>query len=57
MRSPRSTVGTVTEVYDYFRLLFSSIGLPMPKMCCSISRQSIDQIVQQMAYASPKASG
>src|SRR6059036_3432423 len=50
MRSPRSTVGTVTEVYDYLRLLFSSIGQPhCPKCGAQISRQSIDQIVQQMA--------
>src|SRR5262245_11402951 len=50
MRSPRSTVGTVTEVYDYLRLLFSSIGLPhCPNCGRPISRQSIDQIVQQMA--------
>ena len=50
MRSPRSTVGTVTEVYDYLRLLFSSIGQPhCPKCGRLISRQSIDQIVQQMA--------
>jgi excinuclease ABC subunit A len=50
MRSPRSTVGTVTEVYDYLRLLFSSIGQPhCPKCGRPISRQSIDQIVQQMA--------
>jgi len=50
MRSPRSTVGTVTEVYDYLRLLFSSIGQPhCPKCGRVISRQSIDQIVQQMA--------
>ncbi len=50
MRSPRSTVGTVTEVYDYLRLLFSSIGVPhCPKCGRPISRQSIDQIVHQMA--------
>jgi excinuclease ABC subunit A len=50
MRSTRSTVGTVTEVYDYLRLLFSSIGIPhCPKCGRPISRQSIDQIVQQMA--------
>ncbi len=50
MRSPRSTVGTVTEVYDYLRLLFSSIGQPhCPKCGRPISRQSVDQIVQQMA--------
>src|SRR5919202_3942855 len=50
-RSPRSTVGTVTEVYDYLRLLFSSIGLPHCPQCDrQISRQSADQIVQQMAH-------
>jgi excinuclease ABC subunit A len=50
-RSPRSTVGTVTEVYDYLRLLFSSIGLPhCPKCNRPISRQSADQIAQQMAH-------
>ncbi|HEY7912974.1 MAG TPA: excinuclease ABC subunit UvrA [Blastocatellia bacterium] len=48
-RSPRSTVGTVTEIYDYLRLLFSSIGQPhCPKCGQPISRQSIDQIVQQV---------
>src|SRR5215216_1922914 len=50
-RSPRSTVGTVTEVYDYLRLLFSSVGQPhCPKCSQPISRQSSDQIVQQMAH-------
>jgi excinuclease ABC subunit A len=50
-RSPRSTVGTVTEVYDYLRLLFSSIGLPHCPQCGrQISRQSADQIVSQMAH-------
>jgi excinuclease ABC subunit A len=50
-RSPRSTVGTVTEVYDYLRLLFSSIGQPHCPQCGRpISRQSVDQIVQQMAH-------
>lgn len=45
-RSPRSTVGTVTEVYDYLRLLFSSIGLPHCHQCgASITRQSVEQIV------------
>src|SRR5262245_248306 len=48
-RSPRSTVGTVTEIYDYLRLLFSSIGQPHCHQCSRpISRQSIEQIVQQM---------
>jgi len=45
-RSPRSTVGTVTEVYDYLRLLFSSIGQPHCHKCdAPITRQSVEQIV------------
>ncbi len=45
-RSPRSTVGTVTEIYDFLRLLFSSIGQPHCHQCGEpITRQSIDQIV------------
>ncbi|MBK8149879.1 MAG: hypothetical protein IPK58_17180 [Acidobacteria bacterium] len=45
-RSPRSTVGTVTEVYDYLRLLFSSIGQPHCHQCGeAITRQSFEQIV------------
>lgn len=45
-RSPRSTVGTVTEVYDYLRLLFSSVGQPHCHLCGSvIARQSADQII------------
>ncbi|MCA1634957.1 MAG: excinuclease ABC subunit UvrA [Acidobacteria bacterium] len=45
-RSPRSTVGTVTEVYDYLRLLFSSIGQPHCHNCgAPITRQSVEQIV------------
>ncbi len=45
-RSPRSTVGTVTEIYDYFRLLFSSIGQPRCPQCgAPITRQSVEQIV------------
>ena len=45
-RSPRSTVGTVTEIYDYLRLLFSSIGQPHCHQCgAQITRQSVDQIV------------
>src|ERR1700741_2157561 len=49
MRSPRSTVGTVTEVYDYLRLLFSSIGLPhCPKCAQPITRQSVEQIVHNI---------
>src|SRR3954463_12437417 len=45
-RSPRSTVGTVTEIYDYLRLLFSSIGQPHCPQCgAPITRQSVDQII------------
>ncbi len=45
-RSPRSTVGTVTEIYDYLRLLFSSIGTPHCHQCgLPITRQSVEQIV------------
>src|SRR5688572_7662207 len=48
-RSPRSTVGTVTEIYDYMRLLFSSIGVPHCHMCgAPITRQSVEQIVQNV---------
>src|SRR3954464_12234552 len=45
-RSPRSTVGTVTEIYDYLRLLFSSVGTPHCHQCGEpITRQSQEQIV------------
>ena len=48
-RSPRSTIGTVTEIYDYMRLLFSSIGIPHCHICgAAITRQSVDQIVQNV---------
>ena len=44
--NPRSTVGTVTEINDYLRLLFARIGVPhCPKCGCEITRQSIDQVV------------
>lgn len=47
--NPRSTVGTVTEIYDYFRLLFARAGIPhCPKCGRVIERQSIDQIVDQI---------
>src|SRR5205809_1343078 len=46
-RSPRSTVGTITEIYDYLRLLFASIGVPIcPKRRLAICRQSAEQYVQ-----------
>ena len=48
-RNPRSTVGTVTEIYDYFRLLFARIGIPhCPKCGREISRQSVDQMVDKI---------
>jgi excinuclease ABC subunit A len=48
-RSPRSTVGTVTEIYDYLRLLFSSIGVPhCPECGKPISKQTPDQIVRHV---------
>src|SRR3974390_1368462 len=46
-RSPRSTVGTITEIYDYLRLLYSSIGIPhCPKCGRLIAKQSTKQILQ-----------
>jgi excinuclease ABC subunit A len=54
-RSPRSTVGTITEIYDYLRLLFASIGIPhCPKCGQAISRQSADQIVQRVMSLTPE---
>jgi excinuclease ABC subunit A len=54
-RSPRSTVGTITEIYDYLRLLFASIGVPhCPKCGHAISRQSADQIVQRVMALTPE---
>jgi excinuclease ABC subunit A len=48
-RSPRSTVGTVTEIYDYLRLLYSSIGVPHCPLCgTEIARQSQGQILEQV---------
>ncbi len=48
-RSPRSTVGTITEIYDYLRLLFSSIGIPHCPNCGNeISRQTTEQILQHV---------
>ncbi len=48
-RNPRSTVGTVTEIYDYFRLLYARIGIPhCPKCGKEIKRQSVDQMVDQI---------
>ncbi|MBI4465338.1 MAG: excinuclease ABC subunit A, partial [Acidobacteria bacterium] len=48
-RSPRSTVGTITEIYDYLRLLYATIGIPYCPNCQKpISRQSSQQIVEQV---------
>ena len=48
-RNPRSTVGTVTEIYDYFRLLYARIGVPhCPKCGREIKKQSVDQMVDQI---------
>ncbi|OUN29360.1 excinuclease ABC subunit UvrA [Blautia sp. An81] len=48
-RNPRSTVGTVTEIYDYFRLLYARIGIPhCPKCGREIKKQTVDQMVDQL---------
>jgi excinuclease ABC subunit A len=54
-RSPRSTVGTITEIYDYLRLLFASIGVPHCPQCGkAIARQSAEQIVQRVMSLTPE---
>ncbi len=53
-RSPRSTVGTITEIYDYLRVLYSAIGVPHCPTCgIEISRQSTEQILQQILTLPP----
>ena len=48
-RNPRSTVGTVTEIYDYFRLLYARVGIPhCPKCGKPISKQTVDQMVDRL---------
>ena len=48
-RNPRSTVGTVTEIYDYFRLLYARVGVPhCPKCGREIRKQTVDQMVDQI---------
>ena len=48
-RNPRSTVGTVTEIYDYIRLLYARIGVPYCPNCGrKIEKQTIDQIIDQV---------
>ena len=54
-RSPRSTVGTITEIYDYLRLLYSSIGTPHCPVCGhEISVQTTEQIVQRVLSLKPE---
>src|SRR6478736_4251109 len=54
-RSPRSTVGTITEIYDYLRVLFAAIGIPHCPSCgIEISRQSTDQILKQVMTLGPQ---
>src|SRR5579863_2461331 len=54
-RSPRSTVGTITEIYDYLRLLYSSIGIPHCPVCNSeISRQTTEQILKHVLSLKPE---
>src|SRR6202162_4528700 len=53
-RSPRSTVGTITEIYDYLRLLYASVGTPhCPNCGRPIARQTAEQIVQRIAALAP----
>lgn len=53
-RNPRSTVGTVTEIYDYFRLLYARIGIPhCPKCGKKIARQTVDQMVDAILELEP----
>lgn len=53
--NPRSTVGTVTEIYDYFRLLYARVGIPhCPKCGREIAKQSVDQMVDQIMALSER---
>jgi excinuclease ABC subunit A len=53
-RSPRSTVGTITEIYDYLRVVYSAIGSPHCPNCGKpITRQSTEQIVQSVLALKP----
>jgi excinuclease ABC A subunit len=55
-RSPRSTVGTITEIYDYLRLLYSSIGVPHCPVCGNeISRQTTEQILKHVLALGPRS--
>jgi excinuclease ABC subunit A len=54
-RSPRSTVGTITEIYDYLRVLYSSVGVPHCPVCGNeISRQTTEQILQHVVALKPE---
>ena len=56
-RSPRSTVGTITEIYDYLRVLYAAIGVPhCPNCGHEISRQSPEQILRAGARAAARMS-
>ena len=51
-KNPRSTVGTVTEIYDYMRLLYARAGIPhCPKCGREIKKQTVDEMVDQYSYA------
>jgi len=53
--NPRSTVGTITEIYDYLRLLFARVGIPhCPKCGKPVVRQTVDQITEQVLKMKPK---
>ena len=53
-KNPRSTVGTVTEIYDYLRLLWARVGTPhCPKCCKEIRQQTVDQIIDQVMALPP----
>lgn len=55
-KNPRSTVGTVTEIYDYLRLLYARIGVPHCTVCgCEIKQQTIDQMVDKILELDEKA--
>jgi excinuclease ABC subunit A len=57
-RSPRSTVGTITEIYDYLRLLYASVGTPHCPQCGrEIAKQSAEQIVARVMELAPSAEG